>query len=83
MTEFLFHCMQLPILNILLCVASNHCTPFKDSIFTDIFTLVSKETEIANVYKDLVLAQMEYHRTALQKLENVLPEIDRKIGTFL
>lgn len=26
---------------------------------------------------------MEYHRTALHKLENIMPEIDRKIGRFI
>ncbi|MCP9265780.1 hypothetical protein DINM_021166 [Dirofilaria immitis] len=55
---------------------------YKDNIFTDIFILLSKEAEIAGVYKELIIAQMEYHRTALQKLENILPEIDRKIASY-
>ncbi|VDK67087.1 unnamed protein product [Onchocerca ochengi] len=55
---------------------------YKDNIFTDIFVLLSKEAEIAGVYKELITAQMEYHRTALQKLENILPEIDRKIASY-
>lgn len=42
--------------------------------------MLSKEAEISGIYKELIIAQMEYHRTALQKLENTLPEIDRKIG---
>lgn len=45
--------------------------------------LMSKEAEIAGIYKELIIAQMEYYRTALQKLENILPEIDRKIGNFV
>ncbi|OZC05253.1 hypothetical protein X798_07773 [Onchocerca flexuosa] len=55
---------------------------YKDNIFTDIFVLLSKEAEIAGIYKELITAQMEYHRTALQKLENILPEIDRKIASY-
>ncbi|KHN79438.1 Rho GTPase-activating protein 44 [Toxocara canis] len=54
----------------------------QDNIYTDIYTLSSKEAEIACVFKDLVDAQVEYHRTALQKLENILPEIDRKIASY-
>ncbi|VIO87274.1 Uncharacterized protein BM_BM1878 [Brugia malayi] len=55
---------------------------YKDNIFTDIFILLSREAEIAGIYKELITAQMEYHRTALQKLENILPEIDRKIASY-
>uniref|UniRef100_A0A915PGC6 Rho-GAP domain-containing protein n=1 Tax=Setaria digitata TaxID=48799 RepID=A0A915PGC6_9BILA len=55
---------------------------YKDNVFTDIFVLLSREAEIAGVYKELIIAQMEYHRTALQKLENILPEIDRKIASY-
>ncbi|VDN07731.1 unnamed protein product [Thelazia callipaeda] len=55
---------------------------YKDNIFTDIFLLLSREAEIAGVYKELIIAQMEYHRTALQKLENILPEVDRKIASY-
>uniref|UniRef100_A0A0R3RYM3 Rho-GAP domain-containing protein n=1 Tax=Elaeophora elaphi TaxID=1147741 RepID=A0A0R3RYM3_9BILA len=55
---------------------------YKDNIFTDIFVLLSREVEIAGIYKELIIAQMEYHRTALQKLENILPEIDRKIASY-
>lgn len=55
---------------------------YKDSIYTDIFSLLSEEAEIASVYKELVSVQMEYHRVALQKLENILPEIDRRIASY-
>ncbi|CAG9535479.1 unnamed protein product [Cercopithifilaria johnstoni] len=55
---------------------------YKDNIFTDIFVLLSREAEIAGIYKELIIAQMEYYRTALQKLENILPEIDRKIASY-
>uniref|UniRef100_A0A0M3HPT0 Rho-GAP domain-containing protein n=2 Tax=Ascaris TaxID=6251 RepID=A0A0M3HPT0_ASCLU len=55
---------------------------YKDNTYTDIYSLSSKEAEIASVFKDLIDAQVEYHRTALQILENTLPEIDRRIASY-
>uniref|UniRef100_A0A183ESW0 BAR domain-containing protein n=1 Tax=Gongylonema pulchrum TaxID=637853 RepID=A0A183ESW0_9BILA len=55
---------------------------YKDGIFTDIFTLLSKETEIASIFKELISAQMEHYRATLYKLENIMPEIDRKIASY-
>ncbi|VDK88468.1 unnamed protein product [Litomosoides sigmodontis] len=55
---------------------------YKDNIFTDIFVMLSREAEIAGIYKELILLQTEYYRTALQKLENIIPEIDRKIASY-
>ncbi|MFH4974752.1 hypothetical protein AB6A40_001461 [Gnathostoma spinigerum] len=55
---------------------------FKDSVYTDIFNLSSKQTEIGFIFRDLIDVQAEFHRSALHKLENALPEVERKIACY-
>uniref|UniRef100_A0A914UT45 Rho-GAP domain-containing protein n=1 Tax=Plectus sambesii TaxID=2011161 RepID=A0A914UT45_9BILA len=55
---------------------------YKDNAIADLFTLAAKEVEIASTFSLLVEIQAEYHRTAIRTLENVLPEITRKIATY-
>uniref|UniRef100_A0A158R544 Rho-GAP domain-containing protein n=1 Tax=Syphacia muris TaxID=451379 RepID=A0A158R544_9BILA len=55
---------------------------YKDNIYTAVFNLYSKQAEIATLFKELVNSQMEYHRSALQRFENLLPDIDRKIASY-
>ncbi|PAV85449.1 hypothetical protein WR25_04786 [Diploscapter pachys] len=51
----------------------------KDNTITDIFTLASKEQEIAKSFAALLEEELEYHRTAMRTIEMILPDVRRDI----
>ncbi|CAJ0607029.1 unnamed protein product [Cylicocyclus nassatus] len=51
----------------------------KDNTITDVYSLATKEQEIAKVFTALLEEQLEYHRDAMRTLGMVLPEIRRDI----
>lgn len=54
----------------------------KEDLLADMYTLAAKEIDIASTYSVLITIQLDYHRTVMQSLEQTLPLVQRKIGTY-
>lgn len=53
----------------------------KDLFITEMLTLVSKEQEYADHMRNLVVAQLDFHRKALEQLEFIMPMLDKEMGS--
>lgn len=52
----------------------------RDSLAVDLFTLLRKENELAQIVLQLLKLQKSYHYSALNNLEHVIPELEKEIG---
>lgn len=52
----------------------------RDALAFEMFTLLSKENDLAGYMLQILKCQRAYHDCALKHLESVIPELEKQIG---
>lgn len=52
----------------------------KDSFATEVFSFLTREPDISQVYLEFFKLQAKYHRRSLEILEEAIPKLEEKIG---
>ena len=63
--------------------ATNKVEQSKDFFATEIFSLIGHERDIAQVYLQFLKIQSNYHKKALQVLEESIPKLEKIISKFI
>lgn len=54
----------------------------RDTLASEMFNFLKKENELSQYMLQLLKLQRGYHESALKNLEKIIPELERRIGTF-
>lgn len=54
----------------------------RDSLAAEMFSLLRRESDFAQYMLQLVKLQRAYHESAIHTLEQLIPELEKEIGTL-
>lgn len=55
----------------------------RDALASEMFSLLRKESELAQYMLQLLKLQRAYHESALKNLEKVIPMLEQRIGMYI
>lgn len=55
----------------------------RDALASEMFSLLRKESELAQYMLQLLKLQRAYHESALKNLEKVIPKLEQRIGMYV
>lgn len=63
--------------------ADNKVEQSRDTLAYEMFSLLAKENDLAGYILQLLKCQRAYHDSALKQLQEVIPELEKRIGKLI